>query len=57
MFYNAFQFTKFFELKKEKIFKVFNNFISEKLISICNDEILQLILKKCLVRNIELESF
>ena len=58
MFYNAFQFTKFFELKKEKkILKVFNNFISEKLISICNDEILQLILKKCLVRNIELESF
>ncbi len=58
MFHNAFQFTKFFELKKEKKnLKIFNNFLSEKLIRVCNDEILQLILKKCLVRNIELESF
>ena len=58
MFYNAFQFTKLFEYKKEKKqLKIFNNFISKKLISICNDEILQLILKKCLVRNIQLESF
>ena len=58
MFYNAFQFTKLFEYKKEKKqLKIFNNFISKKLISVCNDEILQLILKKCLVRNIQLEIF
>ena len=58
MFYNALKFTKFFELKKEKKkIKIFNNFTSKKLINVCNDEILQLILKKCLVRNIELESF
>ena len=58
MFYNAFQFTKFFEFKKEKKkLKISNQFISENLLSVCNDEILQLILKKCLVRNIELEFF